>query len=235
MNQQIAITAPDGSSLGRLDRLARRKLKTAPVDPQAFMQVYLELLDPHAAVHQCLLASNTDPDLRALLTGPRENIHDELHMQVMALFAIPAVVDALNGQLVHAIQATRLTTAKWVLDKAREVFEKCNQDRNILDKNNTPKLGPFMPIAALRALELVGKHVDVQAFKEVVELQSGDGLIEQLEAARQRVENRVIEGQFTRLDTDADTTTAAYGDGINGVARQPSRGVEPGQQDDILD
>jgi hypothetical protein len=62
----------------------------------------------------------------------------------------------------------------------------------------------FNPTAALKAVELAGKHVDVQAFKEVVEHETGPNLTAVLDAARKRLEEGreaiVIEGELTEIE-----------------------------------
>jgi hypothetical protein len=81
------------------------------------------------------------------------------------------------------------------------------QEEPIKDRDGDYYTGPFQPIAALRALDLVGKHVDIQAFKEVIELETGPNLASALDAARKRLE---APSKFSVEEaTDADIDTEA--------------------------
>lgn len=66
----------------------------------------------------------------------------------------PEIVEALAAHMQKRSQETGID-ALWVLLEARKVYDRALADDKLSD--------------ALRALDLVGKHVDVQAFKERVE------------------------------------------------------------------
>jgi phage terminase small subunit len=66
----------------------------------------------------------------------------------------PDIAQAVAHALGERSEQTGVT-AEWVLEQARAVFEKALTDNKLSD--------------ALRALELCGKHTDVQAFKERIE------------------------------------------------------------------
>ena len=51
----------------------------------------------------------------------------------------------------------------------------------------------FNATACNRALELIGKHVDIGAFKERVEVSSGLSMVERLHAGRARVRRQRFE------------------------------------------
>lgn len=75
--------------------------------------------------------------------------------------------------------------ADWVLKSAKRVFERCMQDEPILTASGDPvmvKTGSgelacaykFDSSGANKSLELIGKHVDVQAFKERLEIEASE-------------------------------------------------------------
>lgn len=75
--------------------------------------------------------------------------------------------------------------ADWVLNNAKRVFERCMQDEPILTASGDPLMTKtangelacaykFDSTGANRSLELIGKHVDVQAFKEKIEIEASE-------------------------------------------------------------
>ena len=60
--------------------------------------------------------------------------------------------------------------AEWVLKSAVKVFNRCMQEEQVTDKEGNP-IGEykFEHAGANKALDTIGKHIDVQAFKEVIE------------------------------------------------------------------
>jgi len=71
----------------------------------------------------------------------------------------------LKGQRIEKTQIN----AQWVLDQAVKMHKKCSQELPIKDKDGA-EVYKFDSPGANKALELVGKHVDIQAFKEVKEI-----------------------------------------------------------------
>lgn len=179
------------------------KLKGHHLDVQVFIEVYTQTLDMAQAM-QATLGLITDPEVRRLLASENLEVDAAVHQLTADLLSDPGVIAAVNADLTREIQATRLTTARWVLEQSRNVYEQCVQIRNIKNRKGDSVIGDFEPMPALRALELVGKHVDVQAFKEVIEHHGGAGLFEALDAARKRVENRIIDVTPDKDPLDAD-------------------------------
>jgi phage terminase small subunit len=105
-----------------------------------------------------------------------------------SVFDSPAVSAAIAEQL--TIRAVRLRVgADWVLAEAVRVYERCMQAEKVLDRdgNHTGEF-KFDASNALKALTLVGKHVDVKAFDQKVEVsQEGNELIARLNRGRQRM------------------------------------------------
>lgn len=84
--------------------------------------------------------------------------------------------------------------AEWVLKQAVELHQRCMaQIRPVLNPKTRKQvydddgnaLFKFNASAANRALELVGKHVSVAAFKERVEHSSGQSMAERIREARE--------------------------------------------------
>ena len=91
-------------------------------------------------------------------------------------------------------EATKID-AEWVLKQAVELHRRCMQEikpalhpksRRQLKDDSGNLLFTFNAAAANRALELVGKHVDIGAFKDRLEVSGGISLVERLQAGRDR-------------------------------------------------
>ncbi len=84
--------------------------------------------------------------------------------------------------------------AEWVLKQAVELHRRCMQE---IKPVRNPKTGKqqydddgnavfkFNAAAANRALELVGKHVDIGAFKQQLEVTGGISLVERIQRGRE--------------------------------------------------
>ena len=104
-----------------------------------------------------------------------------------SVFNKTAVKEAIAEQL--SIRAERLRVGgDWVLGELRRVYERCMQSEKVLDKNGgfTGEL-KFDAANALKALSLIGKHVNVRAFENAPTRSTlGVRIIERLNAGRQR-------------------------------------------------
>jgi phage terminase small subunit len=85
--------------------------------------------------------------------------------------------------------------ADWVLQQAVEVHRRCMQEVKPVRNPKTGKqlsddggnaLFTFNAAAASRALELIGKHVEVAAFKDRLEVSNGLSLIDRINQGRNR-------------------------------------------------
>ena len=85
--------------------------------------------------------------------------------------------------------------ADWVLRQAVEVHRRCMQEVKPVRNPKTGKqlsdddgnaLFTFNAAAASRALELIGKHVEVAAFKDRLEVSNGISLIDRINQGRKR-------------------------------------------------
>ena len=86
--------------------------------------------------------------------------------------------------------------AAWVLVQAVEVHNRCMADVRPIRNPNTSKpmldddgnaIYTFNAAGAVRALEIIGKHVEVEAFKDRVEISRGMSIVERLQEGRNRV------------------------------------------------
>ena len=85
--------------------------------------------------------------------------------------------------------------AEWVLRQAVEVYKKVTQEIRPVRNPKTGKqvfdddgnaLFTFNSTSAIRALEIIGKHVDVAAFKDRIEVTNGNSLTDRIRAAKQQ-------------------------------------------------
>lgn len=95
----------------------------------------------------------------------------------------PHIADRVAELKQERIKLVKIDAA-WVLNQAVKVHERCMQGEPITDKDGTPTgEWKFEHAGANKSLEIIGKHVDVQAFKDKVEL-SGDLKVETTLASR---------------------------------------------------
>jgi len=77
--------------------------------------------------------------------------------------------------------------ANWVLDNAVKLFDRCMQTVKVIDQYGATGEFKFDPTNAIKALALIGKHVDVKAFDpDLVVVATDQTIMERLVAARQR-------------------------------------------------
>jgi len=101
------------------------------------------------------------------------------------LAAKPVFIDRLLQARTKVARQAR-TDAAWVLREQRKVYERCMQVEPILDKDgNMTGEFKFDASNANKALENIGKHVSVQAFKDRLEIDPSKGMMEFFAALRQ--------------------------------------------------
>ena len=85
--------------------------------------------------------------------------------------------------------------ADWVLHQAVELYKRCMQEIRPSLNPKTHKqrydddgnaLFTFNATASIRALEIIGKHVDVAAFKDRIEITNGNSLADRIRAAKEQ-------------------------------------------------
>ncbi len=115
-------------------------------------------------------------------------------------------------------EATKID-AEWVLHQAVELHRRCMQEvkpalhpktRRQLKDDEGNKLFTFNAAAANRALELIGKHTNVGAFKDHLEITGEISLVERLQAGRNRAaKRRVIDGEIEDVSPKPVATSPA--------------------------
>lgn len=115
-------------------------------------------------------------DLNATQAAIRAGYSEKTARQVGAEnLTKPVIADAVARAQARRSEATGIT-AEWVLGQAVKLHERCMQEvapltdrkgNQIRDDDGNP-LFVFNAQGAAKALELVGKHVNVQAFREQV-------------------------------------------------------------------
>ncbi len=109
--------------------------------------------------------------------------------------AKPDIQEAIAAAKQARAEATKIDS-EWVLRQAVALYQRCMQEikpalhpktRRQLKDDEGNKLFTFNAAAANRALELVGRHTDIGAFKDSLEISGGISLVERLQQGRGRV------------------------------------------------
>ncbi len=109
--------------------------------------------------------------------------------------AKPDIQEAIALAKQTRAEATKIDS-EWVLRQAVALYQRCMQEikpalhpktRRQLKDDEGNKLFTFNAAAANRALELVGRHTDIGAFKDSLEISGGISLVERLQQGRGRV------------------------------------------------
>lgn len=78
----------------------------------------------------------------------------------------PNIADYIAEMKVKRSESTAITAA-WVLNSAKKVYDRCMQEEAVIDREGGPTGEyKFEHSGANKALEIIGKHIDVQAFLE---------------------------------------------------------------------
>ncbi len=118
--------------------------------------------------------------------------------------AKPNIQEAIALAKQARAQATKIDS-DWVLREAVALYQRCVTEikpalhpktRRQMKDGDGNLLFTFNAAAANRALELIGKHVDIGAFKDRLEVSSGQSIIERLNAGRARLrKGPIIDGE----------------------------------------
>lgn len=107
----------------------------------------------------------------------------------------PDIQEAIVAAKQARAEATKIDS-EWVLRQAVALYQRCMQEikpalhpktRRQLKDDAGNKLFTFNAAASNRALELIGKHVDIGAFKDRLEVSGELSLVERLQQGRKRV------------------------------------------------
>ncbi len=113
----------------------------------------------------------------------------------------PVVAAAISAAKRERAEATRID-AEWVLREAVALYERCigevkpalhPKSRRQLRDADGNLLFTFQAATAARVLELIGKHVDIGAFKDRLEVSGELSLVERLQKGRDRVRRKRVE------------------------------------------
>ncbi|WP_085905834.1 terminase small subunit [Kiloniella majae] len=148
----------------------------------------------------------SDPDLKQQLTERQKRFVEEYLIDFNATQAAiragyspnsvkqsasrtlknPLVQDAIEHA--KSVRSQRLQVdADYVLKGAVELFERCMQRSPVADGDGEYK---FQHTGAGKALEIIGRHVSVQAFKEKVEMSIENELVDRLMRGRKRLNDK---------------------------------------------
>ena len=149
-------------------------------------------------------------DLNGAAAARRAGYSEKTARQIGDENLAKPVIAAAIAAAKHARSEATKIDAEWVLKQAVELHLRCMQEikpalhpktRRQLKDEEGNLLFTFNAAAASRALELIGKHVDIGAFKDKLEISSGMSLVERLQQGRARVrKSRVIDGEFEHVE-----------------------------------
>ncbi len=134
-------------------------------------------------------------DLNATQAAIRAGYSERTARQIASEnLAKPDIQEAIAKAKQERSEATKVD-AEWVLKQAVELHQRCMQEIKPARNPKTQKqlydddgnaLFTFNAAAANRSLEIIGKHVEVAAFKDRFEVSSGPSMIERIQAGRNR-------------------------------------------------
>ncbi len=109
--------------------------------------------------------------------------------------AKPDIQEAIAKAKIERSEATKIN-AEWVLRELVKLHKRVTQEikpalhpktRKQMKDERGNLLFVFNAAAANRALELIGKHTEIAAFKDRLEVSGGISLVERIQAGRNRV------------------------------------------------
>lgn len=120
--------------------------------------------------------------------------------RLLSNVSIQARISELKQERIEEVKID----ANWVLLNAKRVFDKCMQDEPVLDRNGDPIMVRteqgelaaayrFDSTGANKALDTIGKHVEVQAFSTKIDHTSSDGTMSPTAESRDKRKARIQE------------------------------------------
>jgi hypothetical protein len=82
-------------------------------------------------------------------------------------------IDELKEQVRAIAEKDFKIDAAWVLKSAKRVFDRCMQDEPVMVQGEPTGEYQFKESGANKALDIIGKHIDVQAFNENLSIKTG--------------------------------------------------------------
>lgn len=136
------------------------------------------------------------------------------HVEGSRLLINAKVAAAITAAKQERSSATKID-ANYVLRKLHQIIERCLQEVRpalhaktrlpIKDKDGN-SLFTFNAAGANQALALLGKHVEIRAFEDRVMHDLDEGVVEALQAGRQRVRRRFLDAEFAEVPQDEQLT-----------------------------
>jgi len=77
----------------------------------------------------------------------------------------PEIIERIAELKAERSKITKID-AQWVLENAKKVFDRCMQHEPVMQAGEPTGEYKFEHSGANKALEIIGKHIDVQAFNE---------------------------------------------------------------------
>ncbi len=105
---------------------------------------------------------------------------EAIHAKASAFHKINKVqlrIDELKAQVREVAEKEFKIDAEWVLRQAVKVHERCMQAEPVMSQGAPTGEYKFEAAGANKSLELIGKHIDVQAFQEKIELGANETLV----------------------------------------------------------
>jgi len=115
---------------------------------------------------------------RATFPNSKSNAHTT-HTKASKFHAL-AEVQARTGELKEQVRLLAekdfKIDAAWVLKSAKLVFDRCMQNEPVMVQGEPSGEYKFEAAGANKALDTIGKHIDVQAFNENISLKNASEL-----------------------------------------------------------
>jgi len=86
---------------------------------------------------------------------------------------VQSTIEALKEKVKEIAKEEFKIDAAWVLKQARKVYHRCMQEEEITIKGKGTGEFKFEAAGANKSLEIIGKHIDVQAFNENLSIKTG--------------------------------------------------------------
>lgn len=104
----------------------------------------------------------------AIRAGYSENTAQKIGSENLSK---PVIAEYIAKGKAERSKETKIDAA-WVLKASVDLYDKCMEAERLKDKDgNDTGYAKFQPAGAGKALELIGKHVDVQAYAEKQEIE----------------------------------------------------------------
>src|SRR5690606_27765860 len=118
----------------------------------------------------------------------------------------PRIAAVVAAEMHSRVQRLRIDS-DWGLEQAVEVFNRCMQVEKLLDRSgNLTGEFKFDPANSLKALDIIGKHINVKASEEVQHNQRQEEIVHRLLRGRGR--SRLAQQCAIATLADPDATNA---------------------------